>query len=195
MSAAEAALRRRNLRTLGALAGLFLLPLAAAFIAYYATGWRPGGRLNHGVLVSPVRALAALPADDTRAALFRRQWTLVYVGDGACDRACHDALYFMRQTRLGLGSDMTRVARVFVSTGNCCDRGFLAREHPGLAIVDAGPGSAAAALPQRFATLGGEHTLFVVDPLGNLIMSYDARQDPHGLLEDLKKLLRLSHIG
>ena len=39
------------------------------------------------------------------------------------------------------------------------------------------------------------HTLFVVDPLGNLMMSYDARQNPQGLLEDLKKLLRLSHIG
>jgi hypothetical protein len=35
----------------------------------------------------------------------------------------------------------------------------------------------------------------VVDPLGNLMMSYDARNDPHGLLEDLRKLLRLSHIG
>jgi hypothetical protein len=26
-------------------------------------------------------------------------------------------------------------------------------------------------------------------------LSYDARRDPHGLLEDLKRLLRLSHIG
>jgi len=27
------------------------------------------------------------------------------------------------------------------------------------------------------------------------MMSYDARSNPHGLLEDLRKLLRLSHIG
>jgi hypothetical protein len=26
-------------------------------------------------------------------------------------------------------------------------------------------------------------------------MSYDSRQNPKGLLEDLQKLLRLSHIG
>jgi hypothetical protein len=26
-------------------------------------------------------------------------------------------------------------------------------------------------------------------------MSYDARRNPHGLLEDLQKLLRLSQIG
>jgi hypothetical protein len=37
--------------------------------------------------------------------------------------------------------------------------------------------------------------VFVVDPLGNLMMRYDARSDPHGLLEDLRKLLRLSQIG
>ena len=47
----------------------------------------------------------------------------------------------------------------------------------------------------EFPTAGREHLLFVVDPLGNLIMSYDARQNPRGLLADLQKLLRLSHIG
>jgi hypothetical protein len=35
----------------------------------------------------------------------------------------------------------------------------------------------------------------VVDPLGNLMMRYDVRQDPKGLREDLAKLLELSHIG
>ena len=40
-----------------------------------------------------------------------------------------------------------------------------------------------------------EHTIFIVDPLGNLMMRYDVRQDPKGLREDLKNLLELSHIG
>ena len=39
------------------------------------------------------------------------------------------------------------------------------------------------------------HTLFVVDPLGNLMMRYDVRRDPRGLLVDLKRLLELSQIG
>ena len=47
----------------------------------------------------------------------------------------------------------------------------------------------------QFPDAAPGHTLFIVDPLGNLMMSYDARQNPRGLLEDLKKLLRLSHIG
>ena len=55
MGTPAAALRARNLRTLGVLAGLFLLPLALAFCAYYGSSWRPLGHVNHGVLISPPR--------------------------------------------------------------------------------------------------------------------------------------------
>jgi hypothetical protein len=180
-------LRARNLRTLGALAALFLLPLAVAFFAYYGTSWRPAGRVNHGVLITPVRALPARSE-------FRGHWSLVYVGDGACDADCRRTLYVMRQTRLGLNNDMTRVERVFLVTANCCAREFLGHEHPGLKVLEAS-GAPDAALLQEFPAEGRAYSLYIVDPLGNLMMSYDARQNPHGLLEDLKKLLRLSQIG
>jgi len=201
-------LRARNLRTLGLLAGLFLLPLALAFFTYYGTSWRPLAHVNHGVLISPPRRLpeVALPrvslaeqlggaaAAAPAAAPFHGQWSLVYVGAGGCDAACRQGLYVMRQTRLALNNDMTRVARVFLVTSGCCAGDFLAREHAGLTVLDA-HGADAAALLGEFPEAAREHTLFIVDPLGNLMMSYDVRQDPHGLLEDLKKLLRLSHIG
>jgi len=183
----DRALRARNLRTLGALAGLFILPLAVAFFAYYATSWRPPGRVNHGVLITPARTLAL-------EGVFRGHWSLVYLGDGACTAECRQALMVMRQTRLGLNNDMTRVARVFLATANCCARDFLGSQHPGLRVLDAAD-TAVAAVVREFPQAARAHTLYIVDPLGNLMMSYDARQNPHGLLEDLKKLLRLSHIG
>jgi hypothetical protein len=86
------------------------------------------------------------------------------------------------------------VRRVFLATGSCCARELLEQPEPGLAVLDAS-GAPAAALLGAFPATGRGHSLFVVDPLGNLMMSYDARTDPHGLLEDLRKLLRLSHIG
>jgi hypothetical protein len=116
------------------------------------------------------------------------------VGDGGCGAACREALYAMRQTRLALNNDMTRVERVFLVVSACCDRDFLAREHSGLQVLDASA-TQARTLIARFPAEGREHTLFVVDPLGNLVMSYDARDNPRGLLQDLEKLLRLSHIG
>ncbi len=195
------AIRARNLRTVAALAALFLLPLALAFYTYYGTAWRPAGHVNHGSLITPPRPLPAValprvpPAGGAATGdTFRGVWTLVYVGDGACDEDCRWALLVMRQTRLGLNNDMTRVARVWLATGKCCAPELSAPPEPGLVVLDA-TGPAAGTLLPLFPAPGRAHSLFVVDPLGNLMMSYDARSDPHGLLEDLRKLLRLSHIG
>ena len=200
MNAVDNELRKRNLRMLAGLAGLFLLPLACAFWVYYGTDWRPVATVNHGELIIPARPLPDIPlppataADTPPAKLFRHKWSLVYIGNGRCNEACRRSLYVMRQTRLGLNNDMTRVERVFLVSRGCCNRSFLAHEHAGLQVLDASAPSAESLLA-LFPPQEREHTLFVVDPLGNLMMSYDARGNPHGLLEDLKKLLRLSHIG
>jgi hypothetical protein len=200
MNAAERQLRARNLRLVAMLGTLFLLPLALAFWVYYGTDWRPLRTVNHGELITPVRPLPAIqlqPAIATDAApaeLFQHKWSLVYVGDGQCDAACRESLYVMRQTRLSLNSEMGRVERVFLATAHCCARDFLTHEYPGVRVLDA---SGAAAVPVLSVFPAGqrEQSLFIVDPLGNLMMSYDVRQNPKGLLQDLKKLLSLSHIG
>ena len=200
MNGPENELRSRNLRMLAVLAGLFLLPLAIAFWAYYGTDWRPVRTVNHGELITPARPLAAAdlkPAMATPAApaaLFHGKWSLVYIGDGRCDAVCRKSLYVMRQTRLSLNSEMTRIDRVFLATSQCCDQDFLSHEHPGLLVLDASSTSAGSLLGV-FPVNEREQSLFIVDPLGNLMMRYDVRQNPKGLLEDLKKLLSLSHIG
>ena len=121
------------------------------------------------------------------------KWTLLYIGDGRCDDACRTALVFGRQSRLALNNEMTRVQRVFLATGNCCDTAYFAREQARLVALDAYAPEAAALLAQ----FPGEraHTLYIVDPLGNLMMSHDASHTTKDLLSDLKKLLKLSHIG
>jgi hypothetical protein len=89
---------------------------------------------------------------------------------------------------------MSRLDRVFLVTGDCCAREFLQHEHQGLIVADATSADGTRLL-REFPPDGRPYSLFIVDPLGNLMMSYDARQNPKGLLEDLQKLLRLSHIG
>ena|SRR5215472_6164879 len=204
-------LRARNLRMLGVLAGLFLLPLLLSFYMYYGTDWRPAKRVNHGTLISPVRSLPTVPLRQVKLTapdvsttppgfetappeLMRNKWSIVYIGAGNCDEPCRQALYVMRQTRLSLNNEMSRVERVFFTTGNCCMWEFLEHEHTGLVVVDATTPEAARLL-HEFPADGRPYSLLIVDPLGNLMMSYDARQNPKGLLEDLRKLLRLSHIG
>jgi len=187
----------RNLRTIGALAALFFLPIAVSFWLYYS-GWSPAAHVNHGELVQPPRVLPIVSLPRAGGApvanVFGKRWALVYVGDGRCDSACRYALLVMRQTQGVLGNDMPRVERVFLATAHCCDEPFLGRAYPGLIVLDASAGSASS-LRASFAAANRPAMIFVVDPLGNLMMRYDLRGDPKGLLQDLQRLLRLSHIG
>jgi hypothetical protein len=178
---------RRSRRTLYLLMLVFFGPLIVSVALYYGSSWRPVSQTNHGELMTPPQ-----PLPDGVAAL-RGEWSIVYIGDAACESAaCRDALVYARQTRLGLNKDMTRVQRVLLATASCCTNEYLAREHEGLIVEDA---SAQGALLAGFPAQDREHSLYVVDPLGNLVMRYDVREDPKGFLTDLRKLLKLSHIG
>ena len=207
-TADEPRLRARNLATLGALAALFLLPIVGAFWLYYDTGWRPAGHVNHGELIQPPRPLPAISLTHTdpgglrpvpgelpprAATVFRGKWTLVYIGYGRCDAECRRTLHVMRETQLALGEDMTRVRPLYLVMAGCC-AARLALDRPALLILDA-TGVEGRRLLGEFPAAGMAHSLYIVDPLGNLMMRYDVRRDPRGLLPDLMKLLRLSQIG
>jgi cytochrome oxidase Cu insertion factor (SCO1/SenC/PrrC family) len=196
---------RRGRRKLLALAALYFVPLAVAFWMYYGPAeWRPAGDSSKGDLIDPARPLAAIAlptaqGQPTDALFLRGKWTMLYVGDGLCDKRCRSALYLMRQSRIALNKDMDRVQRVFLVTGRCCDRAFLAAEHPDL-VVALVEDAASAALLEPFPPYDGVPVaaagrIYLVDPLGNLLMSYAPNAPDKALLTDLKKLLRLSHIG
>jgi hypothetical protein len=196
---------RRGRRQFLALAALFFVPLAIAFWLYYGpTDWRPAGGTNKGDLVDPARPLPAvsLPRADgtqTGPGFLRDKWTMIYIGDGSCDARCRKALYLTRQSRIALNKDMDRLQRVFLVTRSCCDRAFLAQEHPDL-VVALLEGPDAARLLESIPAypdgpVGSAGRIYLVDPLGNLLMSYSALAPDKALLTDLKKLLRLSHIG
>jgi hypothetical protein len=193
MNASLQEVRARNLRTVALLAALFLMPLLAAFGIYYGASWRPAQRTNHGELIVPARDLPRA-STEYGARTFTHLWSLVYVGAPACDDSCANALYVMRQTQLGLNNDMQRVQRVFVATGDARAPESLAREHPGVVVINA-RGLDGEALVRQFPADDRAHAIFIVDPLGNLMMRFDSRANPSGLREDLMKLLKLSHVG
>ena len=190
--------RAHGRRKLLIVAAIFLLPVVAAFALYYGQLWRPAGSSSKGELITPARPLEVAglrhadgtPADAT---VFADKWSLIYIGDGACDANCRTALVFARQTRLALNNEMTRVQRIFLSTGHCCDAAYLGTEQLGLITLDASSPDAQKFLAQFPANRA--QSLFIVDPLGNLMMRHDASHTTKDLLTDLKKLLKLSHIG
>jgi len=191
--------RVRGRRNFLLIAAMFLLPVAVVFGLYYGGVWSPSGTSAKGELIHPALPLevAGLRQTDGASAgaeIFLGKWSLIYIGDGACDEACRTALTYGRQTRVALNKDMTRVQRVLLATGNCCDQAYLGSKQQGLIALDASSPEAQKLLAQFPGDRG--QTIFIVDPHGNLMMRHDASKVINkDLLSDLKKLLKLSHIG
>lgn len=188
------------------LASLFFGPLLLASIWYgHADRWPlPEERANHGQLISPPPSLAGLQLHDLQGRPlagdgWQGRWLLVYPGLPTCDAECENLLYQIRQVRTALGKDTERVQRIYLLAEVPRDpvrlealRGL----HPDLLLAVLASPETVAQFPEAdAATLWSGQQLYVVDPLGNLMMRYSATQEPKDILADLKRLLRLSHIG
>ena len=177
----------RRRRVLLGLALMFFGPLGLSFYLYYGPhAWHPGGRVNAGDLIEPPRPLPGQ--------FLKGKWTFLYVQRGPCDDECLRHLYDTRQVRIALDREMKRVQRVFIGDDGCCEENALRAAHPDLIVIRASPDVAPllALLPGDARNSG---SIYLIDPLGNLMMSYAAGANPKGMLEDMKRLLRLSSIG
>lgn len=186
--------RRRARLQLVLIALIFLGPLAVAAWMYWQGGsLTPAGRTNHGVLLEPIISLEERHPDSKIREHYDGAWLLVYANPSRCDQGCRKSLYTMRQARLMLGKEMDRLQRVFLHGESPPDRVFLADEHPGLITVE--DGRLDELLDRKRpadVTAGG---YFLVDPLGNLVMYFPPDLDPGDMVDDIKRLLRLSRIG
>ena len=160
---------------------------------YYSGALTPEGRVNSGTLLEPIVNVPEAVPDSETARDADGYWTLVYVNDHPCDAACEDALYTTRQARLMLGREMERVRRVFLHGDTAPDTVFIAAEHAGL-ITKQDSGFSGLLNNKKPVTLaaGG---YFLMDPLGNLVMYFEPTINPRDMVDDIKRLLRLSRIG
>jgi hypothetical protein len=86
------------------------------------------------------------------------------------------------------GKEQDRIVRVLLVPEGAAPAPALLAGHPGLVVVQAGA-AARGALP------GGTDAIYVIDPLGNLVLRYDADPDIKGISKDLTRLLKASGIG
>jgi len=195
----------RSRFTLVLVTALFLLPVVSATYLY-VSGWRPQGKsLQHGELVQPARPVgdAELKGADGspyRFQTLRGKWALVYFSPLPCTDVCRNNLYKMQQVRLAQGRDAPRVERVMIIAGaDSVALRELAQQNPGLIAVS-GTRVAVQALAHEFVSSQGTAQdvpgrVYLVDPLGNLVLSYAPDADPSGMRKDLARLLRLSQVG
>lgn len=177
-------------RTLFLIAALALAPIVAAYVVYYLFPRQP--RANYGTLLAtaPAPQIVGKNADGSSFRLddLHGRWVLLWGMRGSCDSACEKMLYATRQARTMQGKDQDRIVRLWVVVGDTMPAPALVTQQPGLIVVHATE-SALDALP------GGRSALYVIDPLGNLVLRYPEDPDIRGVANDLGRLLKASRIG
>lgn len=171
-------------------------PVIASYFTYYVV--RPEGRTNYGELLDPmpgIDGLAVSGLDGAAAdlAAVRGKWVMVAIDAGDCAKACQDRLYALRQVRLTTGKERDRVERLLLVTGDAAPPAALLAQHEGLVVRRAQAASLVAAFPAPEGS-PAEH-VYLVDPLGNVMLRFPVAADPSRMKKDLAKVLRASRIG
>ena len=197
-------MRLRNQTMLVLLIAVFALP---PLLSWYAFNYTDLGKQRstggHGTLIAPPRPLPAwdLVGQGGTTVPLHGKWTLVYPLNGKCREVCLQNLYRMRQLRLAVGKYAGRVQRAVLVVNS--NRGAVTGEqlqgYPGqlLLFPENMDGDALRSLFELSPgdrPFAGER-LYLVDPLGNLMMSYADTSDPKGIIKDLTRLLKYSRTG
>jgi hypothetical protein len=181
--------RARGRRTLLLLAAVAIAPVVASYSAYYF--FPREQRTNYGeLLATPAPPLPGTRADGQPFALAQLQgkWVLVVSAAGTCDVLCTQALLATRQARTIQGREMERVLRVWLVTDDVAPDAALLARHPDLLVARV-TREALAGLP------AGVNSIYLVDPLGNLVLAFPADPDIKRVAKDLERVLRASRIG
>jgi hypothetical protein len=181
-----------------AIIAVCVAPLIASYLTYYVI--KPQGRTNYGTLIDPrahpVPALGASTLDGIPAGLdaFKGKWLMLQVADSECDASCQKKLYDMRQLRLAQGKDMDRVERLWLITDEKPLETLLIREYDGTHMLRVKSEALKSWLPAESGTTPADH-IYMIDPLGNLMMRFPKDADPNKIKKDLARLLKASRIG
>lgn len=185
---------------------LFFVPLFLAWVLYRFQIGLPTHTTNHGQLINPPviaseLAFTTKTGEAIKLSHFHGRWLMLYFNPAACLDACKKEIYFMRQVHTALGKNQQRVQRLFVSGSKKQTNelaSLLDSQYSKMKVVFAKPSERISfyhALKKPNEVKYKEGHLYIIDPLGNMMMEYDINAPAKGILKDLKKLLRVSQIG
>jgi hypothetical protein len=179
----------------------FALPLVLVMLMY-RYDWHPQGD-SYGRLISPARAVQ-IPANLysnnhvlMTHTLWHDKWSMVLLAQD-CEQACSQRLLEMRQMHVSFAKDIDRVQRILIVIGKFDTA--LQTQYPDLIIIsghtDAHAAESAQALYQQFvANAKSDNSIYLVDPLGNLMMQFAPEIAANLIRKDIARLLRYAWAG
>ncbi len=173
--------RAKGRLKLSCIIAVFIIPLGLAWHFYDSRILHESDKVNHGRLIQPPWKIQ----DYTKEG-WPNIWSFIYVPKGDCQTQCKHALTTMRQVRLVLGKDQNRVRNMVLVTGKpekiLSD--LLKDEFKNTKQLSIAPNNPFLA----------DH-IYVVDPLGNVILDYSGNIQPKAVLKDMQRLLKVSRVG
>ncbi len=166
----------------------FAVPLLTVLLMH-KLDWHPKGDSRGDLLVPPRKI------ELEGAVQWNERWSLVYLA-AQCEQPCEKRLHDMRQLQVSMAKDIDRVQRILITT--TVDVNGLKQQYPDMQLVQE-PSDKLATWAAQFNIENEDSMtsgrLYLVDPLGNLMMSYPADVPAADVRKDLTRLLRYSWAG
>lgn len=195
---------KNNRRNLLIILAVFAVPVLLSSMMYFG-GWRPSATGNHGELIQPAhfiedRNMLSLDGMPIKFSDLHGKWTMLYFDTAACPDECIDRLYFMRQTHHSQGKYLDSIQRVFVLTDDKSVNNLKSKlaEYPDMKILTASKDVLSSLIKEFGLDTSNDvagRNIFLLDPLGNLMMRYRSNVDPAGVRKDMERLLKYSAEG
>lgn len=208
-----------KIKLVAILVGIILPVLSATVFFMLIQGDNLLATNNKGHLIQPVMDVTVLgmeedglpvyvPFDDYVAGVdpgeyVPRTWGVIYLGTQDCNESCRERLGFLRALQVRLSADASRVTRYYLYEGGAL--GEDTRSYFGQALPQMRVTTTALdlndVLHENIDSLApdvspvNEHYIFVVDPVGNVMLYFTPENTPEEILSDLETLLDQTSLG
>lgn len=182
-----------RLKLLG-IAALAAAPVVGSYLLYWF--WAPDRFTNYGTLLPPAPVPTVSMKDVEGQALslqsLRGRWVFLAVDSGQCNADCEAKLWKMRQVRQAQGKELARIERVMLLEDAVVPNEHLRSEYQGTWFVSDSDSRLRTLL---VAPQSPRRHIYLIDPLGNLMLRFPEDADPKLMIKDMTRLLKYSRVG
>jgi cytochrome oxidase Cu insertion factor (SCO1/SenC/PrrC family) len=195
------------------IAAMFLLPLLLAWLMYSGSlNFKPASTRNLGTLIEPPVPIdwtvtILLPGEANLAAgrdqgsvVFSEHWVILQPVPAGCDDPCLKEVSNLRQIHRASGRQQFRIRlALLLDESSPSDQAqTLLAIYPKFHLITDPSGLLSEALAGIQQNLSGQagpaKGVYMIDPLGNIMMYYQAGSDPNYIKQDMKRLLTWSKL-
>ena len=194
--------KNRNPYTVWFVVLSFIAPVALAYVMFFFVDIKSFS--NHGEILNPIAHISNFALKDDNGEIIPQEkltykWRLISFLGKDCDQRCEKRLYDTRQIHKSLGKNEYRLYRMFVHlepAGETFTK-LIANTHADAIQVNAEPKDVVKALNNNVHDDVGitNNEIYIMDPMGNVMMRFTQEQSNKDILSDLRKLLKASQIG